>query len=209
MDARRRRARPRRPDAAAATAADIVEGFTLVEASLAIGLCAALAVGLTPVLIRASTAAGTARARATATAAAVERLEQLRALDWAVADDGAGGDIDITDVVTGLDVAPASLAGTGLGASPAGSLLRDMDGWVDYLDQDGRWMGAGGRPPAGALFVRRWNISPLPSAPASALAIQVLVTSLHDEQRLGPRIDLRPRPRDVWLVAVRVRERRP
>ena len=82
-----------------------------------------------------------------------------------------------------------------------------MEGWVDYLDRDGRWMGRGAVPPAGALFVRRWNVSPLPSAPGSALALQVLVTSLHDEQRLGVRTDLRPRTGDVWLVAVRVRER--
>lgn len=186
---------------------DIIEGFTLVEASLAIGLCAALAVGLTPVLIRASTAAGTARERATATAAAIERLEQLRALDWAVVDDGAGGDLEISDEATALDVVPANLAGAGLSASPPGSLVRDMAGWVDYLDRDGRWMGRGAVPPAGALFVRRWNVSPLPSAPGSALALQVLVTSLHDEQRLGVRTDLRPRTGDVWLVAVRVRER--
>lgn len=195
-------------DAHTPTAADIAEGFTLVEASLAIGLCAALAVGLTPVLIRASMSAGTARDRATATAAAVERLEQLRALDWAVVDDGAGGDLDVSDAATALDVVPASLGGAGLSPSPAGSLLRDMAGYVDYLDRDGRWVGSGGAlPPARALFVRRWNVLPLPSAPGSALALQVLVAPLQQERQLGLRTDLRPRPGDVWLVAVRVRER--
>lgn len=194
-------------ETAAVVPADVVDGFTLVEATLAVGLCAALAVGLTPVLIRAATSAGHARDRATATAAAIERLEQLRGLDWGVTDDGTGGEIEVTDGATALDVVPASLAGTGLVASPPASLLRDMDGWVDYLDEHGRWMGRGPTAPDGARFVRRWNVSPLPSAPTAALALQVLVASAASEQRLGPRVDLRPRADDVWLVAVRVRER--
>ncbi len=187
--------------------AGIVDGFTLVEATLAVGLCAALAVGLTPVLIRATTNAGHARDRATATAAAIERLEQLRALDWGVADDGAGGEVDVTDTATALDAMPWSLAGTGLVAAPPDSLLRNIGGWVDHLDEHGRWMASGPVPPAGARFVRRWNVSPLPSAPSVAIALQVLVAPAVSEGRLGPRLDLRPRADDVWLVAVRVRER--
>lgn len=190
-----------------AAPSDIVEGFTIVEATLAVALCAALAVGLTPVLLRATTAAGRARDRAAATAAAVERLEQLRALDWGVVDDGAGGELDVTDTSTALDEGLPTLAGTGLAASPPASLLRDIDGWVDYLDGEGRWLASGVAPPPGARLVRRWNVSPLPSAPALAVARQVLVTPAETEARLGPRPDLRPRADDVWLVAVRVRER--
>ncbi len=194
-------------DARHTVPADLVDGFTLVEATLAVALCAALAVGLTPVLIRATTAAGYARDRAAATAAAVERLEQLRALDWGVLDDGAGGEVDVIDTSTALDEGMASLAGPGLAASPPASLLRDIDGGVDYLDADGRWMASGPAPPPGARLVRRWNVAPLPSAPTLALALQVLVTPAEAEARLGPRVDLRPRADDIWLVAVRVRER--
>lgn len=188
------------------TPADVVDGFTLVEATLAVGICAALAVGVTPVLLRATASAGNARERATATAAAVERIEQLRGLAWGVVDDGVGGHFDQTDDATRLDLAPATLTGTGLTASPPGSLLRDMEGWVDYLDEQGRWMSSGATAPVGARFVRRWNVAPLPSAPGDAIALQVLVTSAASERQLGARVDLTPRAGDVWLVAVRTRE---
>jgi hypothetical protein len=46
---------------------------------------------------------------------------------------------------------------------------------VDYLDAYGAWVGTGSSPPAGALYVRRWSVEPLPTNPNNTLVFQVLV----------------------------------
>jgi prepilin-type N-terminal cleavage/methylation domain-containing protein len=67
------------------------------------------------------------------------------------------------------------LGETDLGLSPAGALGADTKGFVDYLDQTGRSLAISSIMPAGARFVCRWSIEPLPGDPAGGLVIQVLV----------------------------------
>jgi Tfp pilus assembly protein PilV len=48
-------------------------------------------------------------------------------------------------------------------------------GGVDYVDQSGRLIGSGSTVPPDALYVRRWDVAPLPSR-ADVLACRVVVT---------------------------------
>ena len=77
--------------------------------------------------------------------------------------------------------------------------------YVDYLDRDGRWVGAGSQPPAGTAFVRRWSVSPLGVPGGDALLLQVVVVAIRVRGRAAT-LDLRPKdPGVTWLATVRVR----
>ena len=71
---------------------------------------------------------------------------------------------------------------------------------MDYLDSRGNWLGTGGAPPATALFIRRWNISPLPTNPNNTLVLQVLVTTVNRDRQV-PVSGARRRFADESLVA--------
>lgn len=73
--------------------------------------------------------------------------------------------------------------------SPSDALVRDTQGFVDYLDASGRLMAGGSQRPPEAVFVRRWKVQPLPDDPIDSLIIQVLVT-----------------PGDARVVALRPRQ---
>jgi hypothetical protein len=104
-------------------------------------------------------------------ALAQERLEQLASLTWHVRGDGSA----VSDTTTNLAEQPATTLGHGLSPSPAGTLDRNVPGYVDYLDEDGQWVGTGMRPPGRAVFVRRWAVLPYASDPADTLVLQVRV----------------------------------
>ena len=76
---------------------------------------------------------------------------------------------------------------------------------VDYLDDLGRWVGNGSIPPAGAVYIRRWAVRPLPADPERTLVLQVLVTTVRDDQsRAAPwsaRVGM-----EALLVSVRTRK---
>ena len=69
-------------------------------------------------------------------------------------------------------------------------------------------MGTGDNPTAGAAYIRRWAIVPLPTNPNNTLIFQVLVTSVADEARLDVSGFTR-RPRqlgDAMLISVKTRK---
>lgn len=66
---------------------------------------------------------------------------------------------------------------SGLVPSPSSALTENTSGFVDYLDETGRWAGTGTTPPPRAVYVRRWSIEPLPADPAGTMVLQVLVIS--------------------------------
>ena len=41
-------------------------------------------------------------------------------------------------------------------------------GYVDFVDQFGRYLGTGAATPANAAYIRRWSIEPLPTNPSLA-----------------------------------------
>src|SRR5207249_603642 len=106
-----------------------------------------------------------------------DKMEQLRALAWAYAADGS----PVTDTTTDLSADPPTSGGSGLTASPADSLDRNVAGCVDYVDAAGRWVGNASAPPPQAVYVRRWGIEPLSSSPTDTLLLRVLVTTVARE----------------------------
>jgi hypothetical protein len=94
---------------------------------------------------------------------AEQKMEQLRALKW-------------SDTTTDTTLArePAT-GGTGLSPSPEGTLQKNTNGYVDYLDSGGVQLGGGPAQPDGTAYIRRWSIEPLPAYPIKTLVIQVVV----------------------------------
>jgi prepilin-type N-terminal cleavage/methylation domain-containing protein len=138
-------------------------GFTLVEVVISAGLLATLAAGGAHLIGRAVRDADAARVRTVATVAALQKMEQLRALGWGVESDSD------TDLASDLP----SAGGTGLGPSPPGTLDDDVPGYVDYLTGDGVWLS--GTSSASAVFARRWSVGLHPHS-ANTLTLRVVVT---------------------------------
>ena len=92
----------------------------------------------------------------------------------------------------------AEAAVGGLTRSPAGTLESDVQGFCDFLDRTGQTLGAGAAPPAGAAYVRRWSVDPLPASPHHTSILQVLVRDLrhHAGVASGARL-----PGDARVVA--------
>lgn len=157
-------------------------GASLVEAVIVAALlCAALS-GLAPLLAWSRRVIREAGAETMAVALASQKLEQLRALTFHVIDDGGV----VSDERTEVAAAEPAEGGSGLRASPPGTLDADTAGYVDYLDLRGVWRGSGTVPPAGSSFVRRWAIAPYVSDPLHAVVLHVVVIPLSDANGRRP-----------------------
>jgi hypothetical protein len=186
------------------------QGFGLVETLVSVGLLTAVSIGVAQMFAVAALANHNARDRTSTSILAVEKMEQLRSLTWGI-ETQPGGDIGlpVSDWVTDISVDPPIAGGPGLLPSPGGTLETNIPYYVDYLGPDGQWLGTGGSPPPGTVYIRRWSVDPLPTSPNETLVLQVLATTLKQElQRAssgatGPRGRL---PADSWLVSVKTRK---
>jgi prepilin-type N-terminal cleavage/methylation domain-containing protein len=162
-------------------------GFTIVEVLIAMMLLTMTALGVAQMFGLAIRATQAGRYQTSTAILASQKLEQLRALTWGFDSQGAG--LPVSDTTTNLAVEPAANGGGGLNPSPSNSLSQNVPGYVDFLDARGQWVGTGTVPPVTALFIRRWNVSPLPVNPNNTLILQVLVTTVHRERQapVGPR----------------------
>ena len=151
-------------------------GLSLLEALVAATIVITVASSVAHLLVWSRRAAWFAGVETTAVRLAAQKIEQLRALPWHVQGDGALVSDDTTDLATD----PPAANGTGLLPSPAGSLDRNTPGFMDYVGADGQWRGTGGRPPAGAAFVRRWSSVPLAADAGHTLILTVVVLPLAD-----------------------------
>ena len=172
-------------------------GFTLVEVVIGMMLLTMVALGVAQLFGIAIQRNIAARYQTSTTVLAQQKLEQLRALTLGF-DDATG--LPLTDTTTDLTTEPPTTGGTGLNPSPANSLSSNTPGYVDYLDSRGNWLGTGGAPPPTALYVRRWNVSPLPTNPNNTLILQVLVTTVNRDREIGVQ-STRGRAADEALVA--------
>lgn len=66
-------------------------------------------------------------------------------------------------------------AAPALTPSPAASLDQNHEGWVEFLDAQGRIAGIGSSPPPGTTFVRRWAVQPLAATSRIGVAVHVRV----------------------------------
>jgi prepilin-type N-terminal cleavage/methylation domain-containing protein len=108
-------------------------GFSLIEVVIATALLVAALTGVAQLFASSTGANVSSRQHTVSTLAAIDKLEQLRALPF---DDPM------------------------LAVSPPGTLINDVDGYFDA-------------PLEG--YRRRWSIAALPSFPATAVVLQVVV----------------------------------
>jgi prepilin-type N-terminal cleavage/methylation domain-containing protein len=176
-------------------------GFSLLELTVALALLTGVVLALGEVIAAAARAARAARDSTWSTVLAAQKIEQVRALAWGYDPSGVAR----TDVVSDLARWPDATAdGRGLTPSPGDSLSANIDGFVDYFDGAGAWLGCGRSPPGRTVFVRRWSITPAGWDPAATLVIRVRVLRRGSPAGLGP-----PDPADIQLLdLVSVRTRR-
>src|SRR4029453_15968739 len=80
-------------------------------------------------------------------------MEELRSLAWThISTSAPAISMSVSDLTTDLSNDPATDDGPGLLRSPAGTLTSNVDGYVDYLDATGRWVGRGSSVPATAVY---------------------------------------------------------
>ena len=154
------------------------DGLTLVEVVIATALFTVVTLAAAHLLVWAARALWSTGAETMSLAAAQAKLEQLQSLAWAF--DAAGN--RVSDLETDMSQSMMAGGGAGLAPSPANTLLANVDGYVDYLDGEGQWVGTGPEPPAAAVYVRRWAVRPLADAPEDTIVMQVLVVPLANEQ---------------------------
>jgi prepilin-type N-terminal cleavage/methylation domain-containing protein len=174
-------------------------GFTLIEALAAVLLLAIAAAAVAQLLVMAWQASSTTGQLAIAQQIAREKMEQLRALPWT-----ADGGVPVSDWSSDLTVTPVvPSGGTGLGVSPRGALLTDMQGYCDFVGPDGRWLAGGDRAPAGAAWVRRWAIEELQGV-SDTLLLQVVVVSANRKSNSSG-VTAMKGANGVRLLAIRTR----
>jgi prepilin-type N-terminal cleavage/methylation domain-containing protein len=178
------------------------EGFSLLEVLIAVVVLASTAAGLGGMFAIAAVSTRMARSETLAVLLATDKVEQLRGLAWSFDASGTA----TSDTTSDVSVQPVTSFGQGLRASPVDSLQRNTTGYVDYLDQTGRWVGTGPQPVAGAVYVRRWNIQRLPSDPENTLVFQVLVTPVAGSSTAAPSVVAVRHPADALLTSLRTRK---
>jgi len=147
-------------------------GFSIVEVIFATGIMATALVALAQMFVIAVSNNQAAKMGTYSTTLAQEKMEQLRALTWGF--DNIG--LPLSDTTTNTALAVESPGGgMGLTPSPVGSLTRNTNGYVDYVDQFGNVLGGGTMALPKTVYVRRWSVEPLPTDPNNTLILQVLV----------------------------------
>jgi prepilin-type N-terminal cleavage/methylation domain-containing protein len=180
-------------------------GFSLVEVLVSMGILTAVSLGVAQLFALSTRANLIAKGQTSTTAMAEQKLEQLRGLTWGFDLQGQG--LPLSDTSTNLAVYPPAHNGSGLNPSPADALEQNTEGFVDFLDGNGAWVGTGSTPPASAVYIRRWSIQPLPTNPNNTLVIQVLVTPVASEAaRVSSAFTRTRMAGDALLVTVRTRK---
>jgi prepilin-type N-terminal cleavage/methylation domain-containing protein len=181
---------------------DREDGFTLAEVLIALVLVAITTIGVAPLIALAALSARTSHSRTWSCLLAASKLDELKTLSLAF--DASGG--PLTDTTTDASADPLRAGGTGLGPSPPDSLDRNVPGYVDYLDGTGQWVGAGATRPASAVYVRRWNIAPLPGDPANTVLIRIVVVPVVSGVAPGSKVVSTNQSGSPVLVAIKTRK---
>jgi prepilin-type N-terminal cleavage/methylation domain-containing protein len=177
-------------------------GFSLVEVLVATGIFAIGVIALAQMFLLSTNSNRAARTTTFSMVLAQQKMEQLKSLMWGF--DALG--LPLSDTTTDVSANPATNGGSGLSPSPGNSLIQNMAGFVDYLDQYGNWVGSGSAVPAGTVYIRRWSIEPLPTNPNNTLVLQVLVTRFRDRANWANQGSVARLPEEARLVTVKTRK---
>jgi type II secretory pathway pseudopilin PulG len=177
-------------------------GFSLAETVVATAIMAASVAALGQLFAVSVASNRGAKYTTFAATLAVQKMEQLRSLTYGF--DALA--LPVTDTSTNTAVDPASpTGGTGLSASPTGSLTTNTQGYCDFVDQYGRQIGSGGTSmPTGTVYIRRWSIEPLPTNPNNTVLIQVVVTRFRNQSQT--QLQTGRSPDEARLVSVKTRK---
>jgi prepilin-type N-terminal cleavage/methylation domain-containing protein len=138
-------------------------GFTLLEVLAATALLSGVLAGIPQLFLLASRATTVSRDISFASVLAVQKLSELSTEDIA-------------------STPPTS----------PDAWMRTTEGHVDYLDSAGRVLSAGGVPPGGAVFVRRWSVTPLVGDTSGGVLLQVSAGRLQRDPATGSAADASP-----------------
>ncbi|RPJ75433.1 MAG: hypothetical protein EHM24_04300, partial [Acidobacteria bacterium] len=175
-------------------------GFTIVEVLVSVTLLSVVSLGVAQ-LFAISTRANMAAKGTTSTALlAVQKMEQLRSLTWGFDQSSSNLGLPASDTTSDLSFPTPTGGGSGLNPSPGNTLTNNVQGYVDYLDQNGTWVGNGSQPPANARFVRRWAVTPLPTNPNNTLVFEVRVTTVSQALAAASSGTTTRQGLDTWLV---------
>jgi hypothetical protein len=172
---------------------------------VATGLLATVCLGVAQMFVVAADQTRGGKVETSAAILAEQKMEQLRSLTWGF--DLTGQGLPMSDTTTNLAVDPPDDSGFGLNPSPSGTMNSNTAGYVDFIDQFGRYVGTGTATPPNAVYVRRWSVEPLPTNPNNTLVLQVFVTTVgRDAQRGASSNQRRKLPGEAWLVTVKTRK---
>jgi type II secretory pathway pseudopilin PulG len=179
-------------------------GFTIVEVLIAMLLLMIMSLGVAQLFGIAIRSTQAARYQTSTAILAAQKMEQLRGLTWGFDTNGSG--LPVSDTTTDLSYEPATNNGSGLDPAPSNSLDSNTPGFVDYLDARGQWVGTGTVPPPTAMYIRRWNITPLPVNPNNSVILQVLVTTVRRESQVQPGTRRVRLADDALIMSVKTRK---
>ena len=181
-------------------------GFSLIEVLVAVGLLAVVSISTAQLFAVATRANAQSKGQTSTTLLAVQKMEQLRSLTWGFDQASSNLGLPVSDMTTDLSKPEPVGGGLGLNPSPADTLTSNVAGYVDYLDTKGVWVGNGASIPAGAHYIRRWSITPLPTNPNNTLVLQVRVTTVMQAALASSSTTTSRWGQDAWLVSIKTRK---
>ncbi len=156
------------------------DGFTLLETVVATGILVTAMAGIAQLFALSIRSTREAGSQSAALIAAQDKIEVLRSLAFTY---GPVGD-PVTD--------------PGLTVSSSASLAEDTAGFVDFVDAAGALVAVAAQA-HGAVFTRRWRVTPIDYFLPEALAIEVCVFRWPAEGRA-------PQTAEACLATVRTRQ---
>ncbi len=177
-------------------------GFSLIEVLAATTILTVALAALAQLFAISAKSNSSAKATTFASVLAQQKMEQLRGLTWGF--DTLG--LPLTDTTTDITIVPEMAGGHGLSPSPAGTLGQNTDGYCDFIDKNGAWLGGGQTPPASTAYIRRWSVEPLPTNPNNTVVLQVLVTRWRNRGSADTAVGVNRLPDEARIVSVKTRK---
>jgi prepilin-type N-terminal cleavage/methylation domain-containing protein len=188
-------------------------GFTLIETLVAMGILVVGVVALAQLFAISTHSNVSSKSTTFTVILAQQKLEQLRGLTWGfdtlgLPESDLSTDLTAVSQQSGCPTPAGGGSGTGLSASPSGSLIANVAGYVDYLDGNGCVLGGGSSAPTGTVYIRRWSVEPLPTNPNNTLILQVLVTRRTNRTAAANAGNVVRLPEEARLMTVKTRKTR-